>query len=56
MKIAQKLAYALIQTVITFKILKSYRGFSIFLITDDLSFRVFGLELSARFQTSEIGF
>ena len=45
-----------LQTVITFKILKGHRGFCIFSITHDLSFRLFGLELSARSQTSEISF
>ena len=48
------LAGALIQTVITFKIMKSYMGFCILLITHDLSFRLFSLELSNRSQTSEI--
>ena len=45
-----------LQTVITFKILKSHKGFCISSITDDLSFRLFGLELSARSQTSELSF
>ena len=36
------------ETVITFKIVKSYMSFRIFLIMDDLSFCLFDLELSTR--------
>lgn len=54
LKISHKLAVTCDTnvTVITYKILKSYMGFCIFLITEDLSFRLFGLKLSTRSQTS----
>ena len=45
-----------IETVITFKLLKSYMGFCILLITDGLSLHLFSLELSTMSQTSEISF
>ena len=38
------------------KLGKPYMGFNAFLTIDNLSFRLFGLELSTRSQTSEISF
>ena len=38
------------------KLGKPYMGFYAFLTIDNLSFRLFGLDLSTRSQTSEIGF
>ena len=45
-----------IQTAITFEILKSYRGFWIFLPIKDYTLRLCKLEVSARSQVFKISF
>ena len=50
------LVHVLIQTAITFEILKSYRGFCIFLPLKDYNLRLCRLEVSARSQVFKISF
>ena len=52
----QMLAHVLIQTVATFEILKSYRGFCIFLPIKDYNVRLRSLELWTRSQFLEMSF
>ena len=48
--------HVLIQMVITFEILKSYRGFCIFLPIKDYNLQLCRLEVSARSQAPKISF
>ena len=50
------LVHVLMQTAITFEILKSYRGFCRFLSIKDYTLQLFRLEVPARSQTLEISF
>ena len=47
---SETLVHVLIQTAITFEILKSYSGFCIFLLIKDYTLRQCSLEVSARSQ------
>ena len=53
---SEMLVYVLIQTAITFEILKSYRRFCIFLPLKDYILQVCRLEVSARSQVFKISF
>ena len=53
---SEMLVHVLIQTAITFEILKSYRGFCIFLLLKDYTLRLCRLEVSASFQVFTISF
>ena len=53
---SEMLLHVLIQTTITFEILKSYRGFCIFLPIKDYTLQLCKLEVSARSQILEISF
>ena len=53
---SKMLAHVLIQMAITFEILKSYRGFCIFLPIKDYTLQLCRLEVSARSQNLEISF
>ena len=53
---SEMLVYVLIQTAITFEILKSYRGFYIFLLIKDYTLRLRRLEVSARSQVLKFSF
>ena len=53
---SEMLVHVLIQTAITFEILKSYRGFCIFLPIKDYTLRLCRLEVSARSQVFKISF
>ena len=53
---SEMLAHVLIQIAITFEILKSYRGFCIFLQIKDYTLQLCRLEVSARSQNLEISF
>ena len=53
---SETLVYVLIQTAITFEILKSYRDFCIFLPIKTYSLRLCRLEVSARSQIFKISF
>ena len=53
---SEMLLHVLIQTVITFEILKSYRGFCIFLPIKDYTLQLCRLEVSARSRILEISF
>ena len=53
---SEMLVHVLIQTAITFEILKSYRGFCIFLPIKDYSLQLSRLEVLARSQILEISF
>ena len=53
---SEMLEHVLIQTAITFEILKSYRGFCIFLPLKDYTLRLCRLEVSARSQVFKISF
>ena len=53
---SEMLVHVLIQTAITFEILKSYRGFCIFLPLKDYILRLCRLEVSARSQVFKISF
>ena len=53
---SEMLVYVLIQTAITFEILKSYRGFCRFLPIKDYTLQLCRLEVSARSQILEIRF
>ena len=52
----EMLVHVLIQTAITFEILKSYRGFCIFLPFKDYALRLCRLHVSARSQVFKISF
>ena len=52
----EMLVHVLIQTAITFEVLKSYRGFCIFLPLKDYTLQLCRLEVSARSQMLEISF
>ena len=51
---SEMLVHVLIQTAITFEILKSYMGFCIFLPLKDYTLRLCRLEVSARSQVFKI--
>ena len=51
---SEMLVHVLIQTAITFEILKSYKGFCIFLLLKDYTLRLCRLEVSARSQVFTI--
>ena len=53
---SEMLVLVLIQTAITFEILKSYGGFCIFLPLKDYTLRLCRLEVSARSQVLKISF
>ena len=53
---SEMLVHVLIQTAITFEILKSYTGFCIFLPIKDYTLRLCRLEVSARSQVFKISF
>ena len=53
---SETLVHVLIQTAITFEILKSYRGFCIFFPLKDYTLRLCRLEVSPRFQVFKISF
>ena len=53
---SEMLAHVLIQIPITFEILKSYRGFCIFLSINDYTLQLSRLEVSHRSQILEISF
>ena len=53
---SEMLVHVLIQTTITFEILKSYRGFCICLPLKDYTLRLHRLEVSARSQVFKISF
>ena len=53
---SEMLVHVLIQTAITFEILKSYRGFCIFLPLKDYTLQLCRLEVSARSQVFKISF
>ena len=53
---SEMLVLVLIQTAITFEILKLYRGFWIFLSMKDYTLRLCTLEVSARSQVLKISF
>ena len=53
---SETLVHVLIQMAITFEILKSYRGFCIFLPLKDDTLRLCRLEVSARSQVFKISF
>ena len=53
---SEMLVHVLIQTEITFEILKSCRGFCIFLPLKDYTLRLCRLEVSARSQVLKISF
>ena len=53
---SEMLLHVLIQTAITFEILKSYRGFCIFLPIKDYTLQLSRLEVSAGSQILEISF
>ena len=53
---SEMLVHVLIQTAITFEILKSYGGFCIFLPIKDYTLQLYGLEVSARSQILKISF
>ena len=53
---SEMLVHVLIQTAITFEILKSYRGFCIFLLLKGYTLRLCRLEVSARSQVFTISF
>ena len=52
----EMLVHVLIQTAITFEILKSYKDFCIFLPTKDYTLWLCRLEVSARSQSFKISF
>ena len=53
---SEMLVHVLIQTAITFEILKTYRGFCIFLPIKVCTLRLCRLEVSARSQVLKISF
>ena len=53
---SEMLVHVVIQTAITFEILKSYRGFCIFLPLKDYTLRQCRLEVSARSHVFKISF
>ena len=53
---SEMLAHVLLQMAITLEILKSYRGFCIFLPIKDYNLQLCRLEVSARSQNLEISF
>ena len=53
---SEMLVHVLVQTAITFEILKLYRGFCIFLPLKDYTLRLRRLEVSARSQVLKISF
>ena len=53
---SEMLVHVLIQMAITFEILKSYKGFCIFLPIKDYTLQLCRLEVSARSQILEISF
>ena len=53
---SETLVHVLIQTAITFEILKLYRGFCIFLPIKDYTLQLCRLKVSARFQVFKISF
>ena len=53
---SEMLVHVLIQTAITFEIVKSYRGFCIFLPIKYYTLRLCRLEVSARSQVFKISF
>ena len=53
---SEMLVHVLIQTAITFEILKSYRDFCIFLPIKDYTLQLCRLEVSAKSQVLEISF
>ena len=53
---SEMLVHVLIQTAITFEILKSHKGFCIFLPLKDYTLRLCRLEASARSQVLKISF
>ena len=53
---SEMLVHVLMQTVITFEILKSYKGFYIFLPIKDYTLQLCRLEVSARSQVQKISF
>ena len=52
---SEMLVHVLIQTAITFEVLKLYRGFYIFLSIKEYTLRLCRLEVSARYQVLNIG-
>ena len=53
---SEMLVHVLIQTAITFEILKLYRGFYIFLSIKEYTLRLCRLGVSARYQVLKISF
>ena len=53
---SEMLVHVVIQTAITFEILKSYRGFCTFLPLKDDTLRLCRLDISARSQVIKISF
>ena len=53
---SEMLVHVVIQTAITFEILKSYRGFCIFLPLKDCTLRLCRLDISVRSQVIKISF
>ena len=53
---SEMLVHVVVQTAITFEILKSYRGFCIFLPLKDYTLGLCRLEVSARSQVFKISF